>query len=332
MKANIKHFSLFSLLFFSPGISANALYVNWSVVDGQVHIEGINPTDPDNPIIWDNDYMGDVCDAYLPFAMASLGKARVVGLICTVEAHASNGKIDSNWGEFTDFHQTLLNAGWKNCPAPVEGSPHTLTSLTDAVESEGARLIIREAKKCTPQKPLFINVGGQLSTVAAAYLLDPTIAENIIVFHADPYGFNGVDQNARAVVQAHIRYVGMTDKHWWPSPKATGDPSIITQAMIDSLKDDAVGQAIRKWKASWAGQDYADLGDGGGVCWFFGQHTWNNMKNDDNITQLIDFDPYQQGKVWAATVTRQDIASGARDSESRSTAEGKDTLRRRCAN
>ena len=49
------------------------------------------------------------------------------------------------------------------------------------VDSEGARLIIDEARKASPEKPLYLLFGGPLTDIASAWLMAPDIAKNVIL-------------------------------------------------------------------------------------------------------------------------------------------------------
>lgn len=80
----------------------------------------------------------------------------------------------------------------------VPGALSVMTDRSVPLDSEGARLIIEEARACTPAQPLFVCVGGSLTDVASALLLAPEIAPNMIVVwiggqeypfgHPDPWG------------------------------------------------------------------------------------------------------------------------------------------------
>jgi purine nucleosidase len=56
-----------------------------------------------------------------------------------------------------------------------KGAPHPLKDESSPVDSEGARLIIREAMK-DDESPLYVTFMGPLTDLASAYLLEPKIA------------------------------------------------------------------------------------------------------------------------------------------------------------
>ena len=87
--------------------------------------------------------------------------------------------------------QKLLSAarasGLRNIPDPVAGSDEALRKpasgkIEDTVfkPSPASDLIVAEAKKATPQKPLLVFAGGPCTTGATAYLTDPTIVDRMI--------------------------------------------------------------------------------------------------------------------------------------------------------
>lgn len=76
------------------------------------------------------------------------------------------------------------------------GAPHALTDTAQPIESEGARLIIREAMKEDP-RPLYVTFLGPLTDLACAYLLEPRIAGRLtaIWIGGGAYPNGGVEFN-----------------------------------------------------------------------------------------------------------------------------------------
>lgn len=58
------------------------------------------------------------------------------------------------------------------------GAPHAMPDKATPVDSEGARLIIREAMK-DDHRPLYVTFLGPLTDLASAYLLEPRIAKRL---------------------------------------------------------------------------------------------------------------------------------------------------------
>jgi hypothetical protein len=87
---------------------------------------------------------------------------------------------------------------------------------TRPLDSRGSRQIVCEAKLATSEKPLVVCVGGPLTVVADAYLLDQSIADKLVVAWLDNYrdgmyGFNGwSDGWAAYIVLEKLRLVQFT--------------------------------------------------------------------------------------------------------------------------
>ena len=80
------------------------------------------------------------------------------------------------------------DSGFSNIPDPLPGTVGNLLKPASgmiedmqAIDAPGVRRIIAETGKTAPDKPLFICVGGPLTAVASAWLMDNSIADNIIV-------------------------------------------------------------------------------------------------------------------------------------------------------
>ncbi len=300
-----------SILLLQTG-EAWSLYPNWTSDGDSVHIEGIPHENPDNRLIYDNDIYDDMIDFALPWAKQSLGECNLVGIIASSNPHEHNCDAQFTLNQCMVLYNAAINSGWQNLPVPVKGRACQMNSTTDYEWSEGVELIYQQSLLSTPQKPLLVVCGGQVSTPATAYLhglrQNPPvdISDRMIVFHVDPNGYNGRDGHARTVCEQNLLYVTHPGNIWWPQP-AKGDPPMITQAMVDSLEVNAINQFIRDWKSSYNGQQYADLADGGPACWWFGQHTWNSMVEQNGQLKMQSMDAYQQADVWYATVGRHDI-------------------------
>lgn len=63
----------------------------------------------------------------------------------------------------------------------VEGGDRKLSSLSEPVESPGARAIIAEAMRNDTALPLYVAAGGALTEIASAIMFEPKVAERITV-------------------------------------------------------------------------------------------------------------------------------------------------------
>jgi hypothetical protein len=77
------------------------------------------------------------------------------------------------------------------------GSNTILTNASTPVKSAGAAAIINEAMQTDNKKPLYVAVGGSLTDVASAYLMEPGIADKftLVWIGGAPYPAGGPENN-----------------------------------------------------------------------------------------------------------------------------------------
>lgn len=181
---------------------------------------------PDCPILYDNDFWTDVPDAAYLWAKASLGEAKLVGNVITRCTFGWEKKYAHELKQQTDEAAKLLRlaraSGLKNIPEPVIGSTVALRKPasgriedTPFERTAGSALIVAEARKATPEKPLLVFVGGSCTTVASAYLTDPSITNRVIVFQIDGRGYNGSDQWAWDIAMKHFVFANWARGYFW---------------------------------------------------------------------------------------------------------------------
>jgi len=160
-------------------------------------------------VIFDNDDPRDTYTEEYLMALATTGLIELKGIITSTSYTPYNRWVtEEEYDSFAnlraDIYFRAVNSGFKNIPLPVRGvKGNIIRPLSGMIEdtspgySEGGMLIRDEARKATPENPLVIIVGGPLSTVADAYLMDTGIAGNVVVMFmdaADDYvenGYNG---------------------------------------------------------------------------------------------------------------------------------------------
>lgn len=171
-----------------------------------------------NPVIYDNDDHRDVyTDEYL-LALAHAGSIDLRGMITSYSANA--GEYELFVKGRREIVEKARRSGFQNLPAVIAGASQALTRpendrfLDTAPQGPGAaRFIVEEAHKATPEKPLVVIAGGQLTSVASAWLLSPTIAQRVVVagvFGADERDYNaGLDPWAWTIVLTQFRVVSI---------------------------------------------------------------------------------------------------------------------------
>lgn len=163
-------------------------------------------------VVYDNDDYRDVyTDEYL-LALASIGEIELKGIITTYSP--------SEYEKFVEGRSQIVElarkSGLQNLPEIWPGTNKKLVrpvsnKIEDTVplKIEGSELIAELAMQCSKEKPLVIISGGQLTTIANAYLMNPLIAENVQVigvFGAEKMDYNaGLDAWAWAIILSKFR-------------------------------------------------------------------------------------------------------------------------------
>jgi hypothetical protein len=265
---------------FTSGV-AEAVVPSHRLENGAVSMPGIGP---DNPIIYDNDWWFDVFDNNYLWAQASLGEADLRGNIVTRDMWDwQKGYLYPMDKCVADARKALKFAresGLKNVPDLTIGSDQVLKrpesgEIEDTVPhpSDGSRLIVSEAKKATPEKPLLVISGGPLTTVANALLTHPEIAENIVVFNltVSSYGYNGKDAWSPYIVAKKTRLIEWATGTFWDKN------SVFTKEHFEALPKNPFCDDMRRLIATDLGQAN-QLGDGAALVWLWRNDCWTNMK------------------------------------------------------
>jgi hypothetical protein len=174
-----------------------------------------------NPMIYDNDVFDDVFDDELAMVMASEGEMNLVGLIVTPVLTDGWGFSKPEW--IQTAHEARRLAGQSGLrmdriPPVTVGTEAGSEQAGKGKDSAGARLYIRlihEQFARDPHWPLLVNIGGQSATLASAYTLDPSIAEQCLVYYTDLRVYNGHYAWASKLIAKHFRVVSWGDDNWW---------------------------------------------------------------------------------------------------------------------
>ncbi|HIU66389.1 MAG TPA: nucleoside hydrolase, partial [Candidatus Caccomorpha excrementavium] len=128
-------------------------------------------------VITDTDAKNEADDQFAIVHALLSPKFDNVGLIA---AHYGTGRhADSMERSFQELELILDKMGFDRKIA-YRGAAHPLPSPSKPVDSEGARLIIREAMK-EDARPLYVTFLGPLTDMASAYLMEPRIADRVTV-------------------------------------------------------------------------------------------------------------------------------------------------------
>jgi len=131
-------------------------------------------------VVSDNDYAGDPDGL---FQLAHLLLSTSVEVRTVIGSHLRSGDLfdssDETATHAREAAETVVGLlGLTGRVPVVAGSNHPLRDRSIPVESDGARAIVAEAVRDDP-RPLFVVLGGGLTELASAYLLEPDIARRL---------------------------------------------------------------------------------------------------------------------------------------------------------
>lgn len=155
------------------------------------------PVDRRNPMILVNDHPADNWLGELALLTASTGLIDLAGIVINSSDYSPDLEFNrSGWQELLD---AAAASGLSNLPelvvdisTPLVAPDDENIDATSPNGSLGARFIVDAANTLgTPELPLVVINGSMLTDVADAYLLDPSIAERMVVVAALGWEFDG---------------------------------------------------------------------------------------------------------------------------------------------
>lgn len=134
-------------------------------------------------VITDNDYAGDP-DGLVQLAHHLLSPS--VEIRGIISSHLRPGDDWDLTGDAVSegirlIHELAKVMNYHNLPQVVMGSKVPLQNVEEPALSPGAQLIIDEAHRDDVSTPLYVVCGGSLTSIASAWLMDPSIAEKLTV-------------------------------------------------------------------------------------------------------------------------------------------------------
>lgn len=151
------------------------------------------PYDRSHPVLYDKDWVANCYTDDYVMALAGTGAIRLVGMTTSSSASPFNPAVSDEQFEQMVRDRAIgvekaRQSGLRHLPDPVRGTkghlvppPSGVVEETRPLESDGSRLIVREARRAAPDKPLVLLMCGPLTIAADAYLLDPAIAERVLI-------------------------------------------------------------------------------------------------------------------------------------------------------
>ena len=179
-------------------------------------------------VIIDNDLCGDPDGLFALAHHVLCGSCNIRGIVGahlgSMQGYLAQG--DQAEASVHQAEQLLELMGMTGNFSVVKGASSAMTSPSEPMDSPGARLIIDEARQCTPERPLYVCMGGPLTDVASALLLAPEITSNIIVVwiggqeypfsHPKPWGgISEVEYNLNLSIPAARMLFNDSDVRLW---------------------------------------------------------------------------------------------------------------------
>jgi hypothetical protein len=180
---------------------------------------GSLPVDERNPVIVANDSATDNWTGEYAMLLANSGGPPLAGIIANPSPYWPDlGANVSGWKQMVEAARA---SGLRNIPDVTESPGDPLVRPADGkIESTvpnaspGAKLIVeRSAQLSLPWRPLVVVTGSRLTDVADAYLMDPSVADRVVVVSALGVGNvmgwpNGeLDAWADWIVGQRLRYI-----------------------------------------------------------------------------------------------------------------------------
>jgi len=272
-----------------------------SLTEGAVHLDGVGP---DNPILYDNDWWFDVFDNNYLWAQTSLGHAKLRGNIVSRDMwdwqKGYHYSFEQSWKDAEQALKLARESGLKHLPDLTRGSDRVLVRpesgrIEDTAPhpSDGSRLIVAEARRASPEKPLLLIVGGPQTTVANALLTQPEIAPNLVVFNLTVTGgYNGKDGWSAYIVAQRTRSVDWAGGQFWDKD------SVFTAKDFDVLPDNPFTLDMKRFIRTDLGRAN-QLGDGAPLVWLWQPQCWTDaeIRRADFHGTTMSYDAVPPGHV-----------------------------------
>lgn len=163
----------------------------FTACDGQSLDAGMDmartlPAGPHSAVLISNDGCGSWQGLYATL-FANAGGPALAGIAVNASAYATD--LDANIAAWQNLVVAGRASGLRGLPDPIlsDGPPLVRPASGDITATApngtaGAHLIVDASSRvASPARPLAVIVGGRLTDVADAYLLDQTVADRIVV-------------------------------------------------------------------------------------------------------------------------------------------------------
>ena len=153
----------------------------------------LNPPTGKFDMVLDTDAYNEIDDQFaISYALKAKERINLKALYAAPFHNSrSTGPKDGMEKSYDEIIKLLKFAGEE---VPVfKGSEAYLSAETQAVESAAARDLVARAAQYTTEKPLYVVAIGAITNVASALIMDPAIAEKIVVVWLGGQSFEWFD-------------------------------------------------------------------------------------------------------------------------------------------
>jgi TolB protein len=286
------------------------------IADKELILDGVSP---DCPVIYDNDWWTDVPDAAYLWAKASLGQCKLKGNIitrCTFGWEKGYAhKLEEQLQDCRKLLEAARASGLRNIPDPVLGAKEALQRPksgkmedTRFERSQGSDLLVAEALKASPEKPLLVFVGGSCTTVATAYLSEPAIAERMIVFQIDGGAYNGSDGWSWEIALKKCYFANWARGYFWDKLSAWNP------APFQRLPNNPLGSLLQKYAASGLAKAN-QWGDGAWIYYLFDRRCLTKVEDYDRLAITVPKDATDANRIAAEFIATMSNTAVYRSAE-----------------
>jgi len=220
-------------------------------LDAGSDTHGLLPVDQRNQVVISNDGCGNWQGLYAVL-FSNSGGPPLAGI--TVNASGYAADLGANFSAWQNLVTAARSSGLQGIPDPIMSVSSPLVRPADGNidtttpnRSAGAQAIVDlSARFSLPYRPMVVAVGGRLTDVADAYLIDPTVTDRVVVIAAlgslaTKGGVMGapngeLDPWADAVVVAKFRYVQVSQFY---------DPTTdVPSSLLASLPMNPLGELV----------------------------------------------------------------------------------------
>lgn len=189
---------------------------------------------PRSRVLYVNDLSGDIDGLFATVHMLLSRSIEMRGIVGT-----TTGRPKETAERSAEFAREMLEAMGLTGKIPVHvGAPAKLTAANTPVDNAGSRAIITEAMREDTKLPLFVAVGGGLTEVASAIMLEPRIASRmtLVWIGGDAYPAGGTGETNFNIDGLAAQYLfNNSDLPIWQIPRAVYKTCLVSTTELQAF-------------------------------------------------------------------------------------------------